>query len=347
MSVFSVFNIGSGHDRTETNNTIGNLYLSCAPPHRHINDGPNTMAKGMDKGVNDAMQAITLARPSKVNMAGHSRGAVMCHMIANEIARNPRLRHIEVNIVALDPVNMSRAGDKATKLSAGVSLGKYVALVMENVNGMAAHTFPPTAVATADAAFETRMKFMPMPGTHGSGTQCHSSAIGRAAHATMMRCMAKWGTTFTVPLPSPFAVCNHYAEIHVKNLTRFDKKGLIAKRLISTDAKKQMATSDNDPNVNFAWQSVGSGRVKALAANYERMVAARNGPKAPVDYRNTPYFFNEFHAACFRKAFPAMRARIWKYDFSPATQDAINIEIARIERLFPYIRQSMEGLGMI
>jgi hypothetical protein len=44
------------------------------------------------------------AIPDKVNLIGWSRGAVTCIMIANAIAADPDLKHVQVRIFAVDPV---------------------------------------------------------------------------------------------------------------------------------------------------------------------------------------------------------------------------------------------------
>ena len=46
----------------------------------------------------------SVTTPSAVNMAGWSRGAVTCHMLAHALAKHPFLKNIPVNIFAFDPV---------------------------------------------------------------------------------------------------------------------------------------------------------------------------------------------------------------------------------------------------
>ncbi|MGH8147483.1 MAG: hypothetical protein ACREPY_14265 [Rhodanobacteraceae bacterium] len=355
MSVYSVFNIGSGHTSAEPNNTIASLFNHCTggPLVKCVNDGPSTLAAGMEAGVSRAIGWIKSSGATTLNMTGHSRGAVMCHMIANDIAAASRenerwaQRINEINMILLDPVNMSRRGDRAKSLSNGVKLGRYVALTMENVNGTSGSIFPSLSVSTS-VLFNRKLIFLPLPGTHGSGTQFLTSAIGRSAYSTIMRFMSAWGTTFDEN-PTSAAICECYAGIHVENPVTYNKKGIVTKRLISDDAKG-FATSVTDPSLKVGWQS--RGRVKTITANFERM--ARSGTGGQTDFTDTPYFFNEFHFSAFGEAFPQLYARMarsraqWKGKVPPGDSPVgVNVELDLIERRYPDIWKSFQDRFMV
>lgn len=336
--VFSVFSIGTGHARQETNNTIAELHRQCLDA-KWINDGPsgvlgNAQGAGMDRKVADSVAHILAARPDTVNLTGHSRGAIICHMIANELGegRDPRARAItEINMVLIDPVNMSVHTQKGKEIRQGVKLGCYVVLAMENVT---TSMFPLTSVNPLSDQFRPRMVTYNMPGTHGSGTQWMTSAIGRSTLDMIKWAMTHWGSSFSGGAPSMEALAEAFASIHVDSPVKYDKKGNVKARLISDDAKGFAA------RVTHAFKNVG--RKETLSKELAKV--ASNQQRDVTDFRDSPYFFNEFHAGCFRAAFPALYAR-FSNDFS--NQSAVDRELDRIEANFPSITASLRNLGMI
>jgi thioesterase domain-containing protein len=131
---------------------------------------------GLDGRCRETIEKILEVKPQKVNLAGHSRGAVLCHMIANDLATSGFAG--EINMVVLDPVNQSSHIHRAKMLKKAMKLGEYVAMVMENISkGLDAMKFPLTEVQALDAKYLQRMHVINMPGKHGSGTQLNT-AIG-------------------------------------------------------------------------------------------------------------------------------------------------------------------------
>ncbi len=352
---FTVFNIGTSHTRAEPNNTIACLYNDCTGD-KFINDGAGTggnfvsnglgVAQGlsMDPRCRAAVDAILRARPGVVNLVGHSRGAVMCHMIANDLATltDPAARAIQqVNLILLDPVNMSVHTQRGGKLRGGVKLGYYVSIVMENVNGMSRMTFPSMTVKPLGPRYLESMIWLHMPGTHGSGTQPLTSAIGRATLKTIQWHLEQWGTRFMKSTPTAGDLCEAYASIHLENEVSYDKKGLVKARMIDDDPKG-MSTSQNNKNVTAAWQKVG--RVKDIAANYERMNKAGNHVE---NLRDSPYFFNTFHLSAFKAQFPGIFALSANYGQKDYGRDVIDREIREIETRYPKTEATMKKLGML
>jgi hypothetical protein len=356
--VFTVFNIGTGHTRAETNNTFTDLHNSCVGTDKFINDGPihlfgNLAGKGMDRRGREAVAAILAARPRVVNLTGHSRGAVLCHMIANDLAEStdPAARGItEINMILLDPVNMSNHVKRGKTLGAKVKVGAYVSVVMENA-GTA--IFPSTTVKPLGAQVRERMVFQHLPGSHGSGTQCHSSAIGEAARAMIRIHLEEWGTQFAGGKLSALEAAESFARIHLDNPVKYSKRGLIRKRQI-TDNEDGMAASPFDPahkidtklvKVAGSWWN---NRAARITANFKSMARARGGSGVTTDFRNSPYFFNNFHAGCFRAAFPD----VFNYFCMGQEQYARGVtvdltrDLAAIDRT-RYVRQSLQNLGML
>lgn len=336
--VYSVFNIGTGHTKKEPNNTIGSLGFQCQSD-KWVNDGPGgffgtVFGQGMDSMCDSTVKDILAHKAAAVNLTGHSRGGVLCHMIANDLAAKNFSG--EINMVVLDPVNQSSHTHKGKQLRARMKLGSYIAVVMENVTSLA---FPLTAVKPLDKQFRQEMYVINMPGTHGSGTQCQSSAIGEAVRGMTMLIMSKWGTTFSEKPLTAMQLAESFAKIHIESPVTYDKRGRVTKRLIFDD-KTGMGTK-----ITSQYQKVGrTPQINKLLQTDE--------PKA--DFRGQ-YFFNEFHAACFHAAFPAIYDRFagdkawWQtHANDPKHLAAMNAELDLIEGGgFPYVQQSLHSFGMI
>ncbi|MBB5673330.1 hypothetical protein ABQ039_013950 [Xanthomonas sp. WHRI 6108] len=77
----------------EPQNTFG----GWTPANKHRKIVPQALQKARAKVLRTPL-------PDRVNLIGWSRGAVTCHMMANAMYADPQLRHICVNIFAIDPV---------------------------------------------------------------------------------------------------------------------------------------------------------------------------------------------------------------------------------------------------
>jgi hypothetical protein len=347
--VYSVFNIGTGHTRNEPNNTIGQLYFHCIGT-KWVNDGPggfwgSLFGSGMDSMCGSTVKDILAHQATAVNLTGHSRGGVLCHMIANDLAAKDFAGAI--NMVVLDPVNQSSHMEKGKELRKRMKLGAYVAVVMENVGGCKSLSFPLTAVEPLEKQFRREMYVINMPGTHGSGTQCESSAIGGAVRGIVKFLMTMWGTNFGGKPMNMEKLVEAFAKIHIESPVQYDKKGNVTKRLISDDNRGMLAKGD----MTKKYQSVG--RQEQIGTMLQ--TGGIFGDWAATDFRDTPYFFNEFHAACFRKVFPALYETFGgdKAWWATHAKDAkhltkMNAELDRIEGgEFPFTMGSLEQLGMI
>jgi hypothetical protein len=192
----------------------------------------------------------------------------------------------------------------------------------------------------ANANYNDRLKFLHMPGTHGSGTQQHTSAIGLACHGMILRYLNKWGTPFK-NVPTDAQLCDAFARIHIENPVKYDlQTGLVSERRISDEASGKV-TSRTALSIKHAFQKIDPKRTAAIDKNFRSMAAAG---KARIDYRNTPYFFNEYHASKFAKAFPALSAR-FSGDFD--NQPSVEAELTRIEAEHKFIVPSLMQLGMV
>ncbi|MDB6089264.1 MAG: hypothetical protein JWN85_2048, partial [Gammaproteobacteria bacterium] len=305
-SVFSVFNIGTGHTQAETNNTIAALGHACTGSHL-INDGPTgALGTSLGWGMNDAlartMNAIKAAKPSHVNLAGHSRGAILCHMVGNALLKDPATQNVKVNMIVLDPVHQSKlTHEGAESLPESPNLLSYHAIIMENENAKIAgnSTFPFKFVESS-ASTKKKMHYINLVGTHGSGTQNLTSPIGAVAYELIATFMRARRTEFRTIPKQPLEMCDLFAAIHalnplsVKDATRliFDDGGLAQ----THDPTGKKATTYQAATLR------ANDVKKALSLNSQ--TAFRPGTKVLPATPISSYIFNQEHAFYFKAAFP-------------------------------------------
>jgi hypothetical protein len=303
--VFSVFNIGTGHIQSELNNTIAALGADCEDAEKVVNDGPTgAMGNFQGWGMNDALsathEAIRNANPTHVNMTGHSRGAILCHMLAHAIYSDPRTRHIKINMIVLDPVHQSKLKHEgAEHLDDNPNLLTYHSIIMEHEDNrkFGSTLFPYKFVAATDSV-EKRMHFINMPGKHGSGSQNLTSPIGKVVYELIANFMRTKRTRFRTPAPTPLDMCEYFAQIHLLNPLSIDG----SKRLLFDDGGNTLTHDPKKQGVHGnTLRAADIARALTLNANTTlKSPGMRVMPKKPT----TEYFFNAEHAYYFHLAFP-------------------------------------------
>lgn len=138
--------------------------------------------------------------PSQVNLVGWSRGGISCHMLANAMAGDPALRHIPVNIFAVDPVP-GPLNFQLEKIHLGKNVKEYVGFYArdERSKGFAC-VIPRTNSAT-------RTSIYPMAGRHatlvGNASLTGASGPGSLTEAgNLVRhyaeiCLTRWGAALS------------------------------------------------------------------------------------------------------------------------------------------------------
>jgi hypothetical protein len=144
-------------------------------------------------------------------------------------------------------------------------------LAMENVT---TSMFPLTSVNPLSDQFRARMVAFNMPGTHGSGTQWMTSAIGRSTLATISWAMTHWGSSFSGGAPSVESLAEAFASIHVDSPVQYDKKGNV--KADDLDDAKGFAAK-----VTHAFKGVGrkdtlSKELAKVASNQQRRIDFRD-----------------------------------------------------------------------
>lgn len=318
----TVFNVGSAHDRTERNNTIAKLFRMArndlATQVCMINDGPPTAfpEKFLKARRDETLQWLKDNGVTKLNMCGHSRGAYLCNMIvkgvANDRVLKRQVRHI--NIINLDPVKRA-ALDNCT-ISAKRNVRRYHVILMLHAQKKAADNLVfPLHVAGKSFGNKTRdyaIRYtIPMPGKHGSGTQCKTSPIGRVTYQMMKRFLRRNGTRFRSHVLTALQFCEAFARIH-------DKQPL--------DAKQQRLMFDDDRNAGRhdrgKEERMGRSskredrrrellkRDKKYSRDYRRVVAETGLQRKVTPELLRTYFFNLEHVRHFNRAFPEIFTRL-------------------------------------
>jgi hypothetical protein len=322
MAVFSIFNIGTGHGKTEHNNIMKRLYDFCADPIdcRYINDGPlgvkeeatGPLNEKKDATLEALEKAINKYPITKVNLTGHSRGGVLCHMIAHEILRNVIYNSItDINIFVIDPVHMNLSGEThegAEELTSDPRLMSYHAIVMENVN----MEIYPLALVRADDETRKKMYYIPMPGTHGSATQVFTNPVAQVAFELIINFMMKKGTNFgNYQKKSPERMCELFANIHLVNPLKVKTVGKpFQQRRIFDDPGDAWEHEEG----KHSYQSTKGRADDILQVHMHNFFYAgrRNqllqipGKIRFMSLDEIPYFFNLKHATFFSRAFPAL-----------------------------------------
>ncbi|MDB6049274.1 MAG: hypothetical protein JWR17_2020 [Pseudomonas sp.] len=127
--------------------------------------------------------------PTQVNLVGWSRGGISCHMLANAMLADSQLKHIKVNIFAVDPVP-GILNFQGEKVSLGSNVSEYVAFYAKDERSKGFACVIPTTHSS------TKVHVYPMAGRH-------ATLVGNAAAN---------GSEGAKALPEPGRIVRHFAE---------------------------------------------------------------------------------------------------------------------------------------
>lgn len=147
--------------------------------------------------------------PTHVNLVGWSRGGVSCHMLANAMLVDSQLKHIKVNIFAVDPVP-GVANFQNEKVNLGSNVSQYVGFYARDERSKGFSCVIPTTHSS------TQVHIFPMAGRH-------ATLVGNAAAN---------GSEGPKVLHEPGRIVRHFAETC---LTRWGVK--LNKKLTLSDAE--------------------------------------------------------------------------------------------------------------
>jgi hypothetical protein len=182
----------------------------------------------------DWKQAVTT--PAAINMAGWSRGAITCHMLAHALAKHRYLKSVPVNIFAFDPVP-GPGNFKVEQVSLPANVRHYSAVVMEDESRriMKPVVFDPGA----DESSGKKFKVIPLPGAHNTAVFWGQSEVGTIGAALAHRFLTKHGTRLRNPmLLSDVQFCELYAKVRM-SLAEYRKKmgGALERFLLGSQAR--------------------------------------------------------------------------------------------------------------
>jgi hypothetical protein len=296
-SDWCICNIGTGHAADEPDNILVKVFRSVKAGH--INNGPgfkggdllgNLFGHGLDDRLEQSMASLP-SDAGRVFLVGHSRGAILSYLVANELQRQKPA--LEVHIFNVDPVSRY-AKNTSDKDMVRRNVRSVKAIVMENDNAPGigiGNMFQLTFVRGAPGL---DIEYIPMPGTHGSATQVNiHNPIGMAAYQMALRWLDGHGVPLNIkPGPVP-SLCNTFFEIHEKNPVQgFTASGGVSARTVT----------DWDAKTPAGRTQAGQNRRDMLAkAGISNPHSAGGGDK----FSNPGLFINAYHSDLFRASYPA------------------------------------------
>ncbi len=252
--VFTVYNCGTGFNRERTDELIGYLGSITAGMQAKPNsvtpqdkwmicDGPGSSSKGInpdahtpgsglfkklrgnvtghgwEQNVNDAMTIIKFIHAGSpittINMAGWSRGAVTCHMLAHALLSDPNTRNIGVNIFAADPVAGpgNRADPRKNTLPPNVA--SYFAVVAEDESRSIMKPVNLSHFGSGSEDTGHKVKVITVPGEHNTGV-LRGTPLGKLVWFFAHRFLSKRGTQLNGGIHLTHVdICECYAGIRM------------------------------------------------------------------------------------------------------------------------------------
>lgn len=283
MSVFTVYNCGTGANRDTDGEIVAFLAKNTAGPqaggvaaNRHgtwmITDGvgksrdkskgtgaympgvhdPRTGQAIAPKGLRHAAKMVGLARgmiggfgweqntdyvietigslatlPTKINMAGWSRGAITCHKIAHRLAE--RWPDIPVNIFAFDPVP-GPGNFETANITLPPNVDHYSVMQMEDearwiMRPMSFQEFS----STDDSVLRKKFHYYGMPGQHDTGVMWKNTEVGQIGCSLAIKFLRRHGTDVDGVKLDRRTYLENYAAIRMKMASYRKLKGGMAR----------------------------------------------------------------------------------------------------------------------
>ncbi|QCP49143.1 hypothetical protein FAZ95_08110 [Trinickia violacea] len=274
------------------------------------------------------MQKIKIFRKDKpitqINAIGWSRGAVTTHMFAHALAEDPDLKHIPVNIVAVDPVTGPR-NSQLNRTSIPSNVKHYVAFYAQDELSV---FFEPVVPSLADGV---QSAIYTLPGRHATLVGNAGNYIGTASDpesgtdtffspARVVRMLSEhyltsWGTALKLGEPYSDTVM---LECYDKMVEQ--EKGYVALR--NTTYKTNLWRSERPVTVGQSWFNTNFSLVPQLK---------------PDDW-----FINWHHRSLFEQHFPQLYAPLSRHEWpnSPEAHEAVR----RVETVAPSTWKALTDL---
>ncbi|MDN5862542.1 MAG: hypothetical protein L0H19_03750, partial [Salinisphaera sp.] len=159
--------------------------------------------------------------PEVINMAGWSRGAITCHMIAHALAKTPQTKHLKVNIFAFDPVP-GPGNFKPGKITLAPNIVDYAVVQMENEQRWIMRPMSFQGITASD--IQGKYKYYVLPGQHDTGVMRLGGAVGMIGSGLVHKFLTKHGTGLRGALSySDKQYCDLYGVARL-NILKYRKK---------------------------------------------------------------------------------------------------------------------------
>jgi hypothetical protein len=178
---------------------------------------------GWEHNVDHTMAVLNATRdlPHTINVAGWSRGAITCFMIAHALYENPRTTTIAVNIFALDPVPGPGNFDDQEKVTLPANVRNYAAIMQQDERRK---IFKPVQI-DEDIPPGIKNRFYYMPGGHSTGVFRSRNEIGLIATFLVHRFLQKHGTRLNNPIQlATRDLCELYAKVRL-DTAQYERSG--------------------------------------------------------------------------------------------------------------------------
>jgi len=192
--------------------------------------------------------------PTQVNLVGWSRGGVSCHMLANAMLADSQLKHVKVNIFAVDPVPglLNFQGEKVTL---GSNVEEYVGFYARDERSKGFSCVIPTTHAS------TKVHLYPMAGRHatlvgnaaadGSDGPKVLPEPGRIVRHFAETCLTRWGVTLNKKLNLSTAEIAKFHDSFVKNDAQYVAMRKKSYTVITEETKQQRSVSHGTAGAHF------------------------------------------------------------------------------------------------
>ncbi len=192
--------------------------------------------------------------PTQVNLVGWSRGGVSCHMLANAMLADSQLKHIKVNIFAIDPVPgaLNFQGEKVTL---GSNVSEYVGFYARDERSKGFSCVIPNTHPS------TKVHIYPMAGRHatvvGNAAANGSEGAkvvhepGRIVRHFAETCLTRWGVKLNKKLNLGAAEIAKLHDAIVRGEQLYEAMRKQSYTLITEDEKNQRYVTHGDKGRPF------------------------------------------------------------------------------------------------
>jgi hypothetical protein len=375
VSIYNVYCLGTGHSSNQAERLLPDIFRTYdrSPADRKqlmeglgtsafvqtVRDANNgEAARGMGwrgtafgKGwgnvvmqVMAGLQAAHAAQPiSMVNLVGHSRGAVTCHMIAHAIAH--ALPGVRCNIFAIDPVPGGvfdfsswwelSAAERAQLGLDGKSpeflpnnVGAHFSILMEKDTNPCFGVLGPGKLRGGD---NTVFGYLPMYGKHGCCVKSDLVNVpaSRIALSILLDHLKSWDVFVDESKRlTPPQCAEAYAEVYLNAIAEGENP-------------KSVANYSGKKVAGMVAASVLSGGLVGLmhCSGYWRN---RRASDIPNDFRQNPYYLNTHHRDMFlaSQACQNVAEGMDRYGFMSRT------EFERFSNAFPRSYELLVATGL-